>query len=216
MAESENNKLIKGVHINDIYDFVDNGDPGDTPPEIALYFVLMEKVRQLHSRVLDFGTKTSIINHLVKVEGLTRHIAEKVYYDALEYYNASNRLSKQAQRNVYADKIDRQIAIFEPFVKEIKDSKELVAMIEKAAKIRQLDKEEVDVIPEEWLKKTWNLYTTDALEAGLEPINSNELARIIDSLPDITNKERKQIAMEAAQMTIEVFPNDEKNPRKEG
>jgi len=209
------NTLIKKVSINDIYDFVDNGDPAETPPEIALYFVLMEKVRQLDSRALDYGTKTSVINHLVKAEHLTRHLAEKVYYDGLEYYNASNRLSKQAQRNVYANKIDRQIAICEPFVKEIKDAKDLVMMIEKAAKIRQLDKEEVEIIPAEWLKETFNLYTTNMIEAGLEPINDNLLIKQIDNYQDLTNKEKAQVKREAGLLTLEIFPNDKENPRKE-
>ena len=215
MTEKSNNDLIKNVHINDIYDFVDHGDADNTPPEIALYFVLMEKVRQLHSRVLEYGTITSVLNHLVKVEGLTRHLAEKVYYDGLEYYNASNRLSKQAQRNVYADKIDRQIAICEPFIKEIKDAKDVVAMIEKAAKIRQLDKEEPEMIPEEWLKATWNLYTTDLLEAGLEPINNDLLLKQIENYPDLTNKEKAQVKKEAGLFTLEIFPDDKANPRKE-
>lgn len=210
------NDLIKGITINDIYDFVDNGDAENTPEGIAVYFVLMEKVRQLHSRVLDYGTKTSVLNHLVKVEGLTRHLAEKVYYDGLEYYNASNRLSKQAQRNVYADKIDRQIAICEPFIKEIKDAKDVVAMIEKAAKIRQLDKEEQEIIPEEWLKETFILYTTDEIEAGLEPINSSLLIQQIDDYQDLTNKEKAQVKREAGLLTLQIFPNDKENPRKEG
>lgn len=209
------NKLIKGITLNDIYDFVDNGDPDDTPEGIALYFVLMDKVRSLDLRAADFGTKESILKHLIKAEGLTRHIAEKVYYDGLEYYYASTQLSKQAQRNVYAAKIDRQIAIVEPYVTDVKEAKMVVDMIEKAAKIRQLDKEEQEIIPEEWLKKTWNLYTTDALKAGLEPINRIELAKQIESYPEITNKEIALLKREALIDDLIIFPNEQENPRKD-
>lgn len=209
------NNLIKGVLLNDIYDFVDNGDPNDTPEEIAAYLVLMDKVRSLDQRAQDYGTKQSVLNHLTKVEGLTKHIAEKVYYDALEYYYASAQLSKQAQRNVYAAKIDRQIAIVEPFVENIKDAKMVVDMIEKAAKIRQLDKEEQEIIPEEWLKKTWNLYTTDAIKAGLEPINRIALAKQIESYPEITNKEIALLKREALIDDLIIFPDEPQNPRKD-
>lgn len=210
-----NNDLIKGITLNDIYDFVDNGDPENTPPEIAAYFVLMEKVRVLDLRAEDYGTKNSVLNHLIKVEGLTRHIAEKVYYDGLEYYYASAQLSKQAQRNVYAAKIERMIAIAEYKVESVKDANMVANMYIKAAKMRGLDKEEQEIVPEEWLKKTFNLYTTNAIEAGLDPINRIELAKVIDQIPDISEKEKKLIEMEAGLMTLEIFPDDSKNPRKD-
>lgn len=211
----DNNKLIKYVQINDIYDFVDNGDPDNTPPEIALYFELMEKVRVLDLRVADFGTKNSVLNHLVKVEKLTRHIAEKVYYDALEYYYASAQLSKQAQRNVYAAKMERQIAIAEIAVKDVKDAKDVIAMYEKVAKMRNLDKEEQEIIPEEWLKKQFVVYTTDALTAGLEPINRSLLAKQIDSYPELTAKEKAMLKREALIEDVIIFPDEQKNARKD-
>lgn len=210
-----NNELIKGITLADIYDFVDNGDPENTPEGIATYFVLMEKVRVLDLRALDYGTKASVINHLTKIEGLTKHLAEKVYYDGLEYYYSSTKLSKQAQRNLDADKIDRLVAILTPFVKEAKDGKIIADMIEKAHKIRQADKDEVEFIPEAWLKETWNLYTTDMLEAGLEPINADLLAKQIENYPELTNKEIAQVKQEAGLLTLEIFPDDKKNPRKE-
>ena len=211
----DNNKLIKYVHINDIYDFVDNGDPDNTPPEIALYFELMEKVRVLDLRVADFGTKNSVLNHLVKVEKLTRHIAEKVYYDALEYYYASAQLSKQAQRNVYAAKMERMITIAEFAVKDEKGAKDVIAMYEKVAKMRNLDKEEQEIIPEEWLKKQFVVYTTDALTAGLEPINRNLLAQQIDSYPELTEKEKAMLKREALIEDVIIFPDEQKNARKD-
>lgn len=215
MAESENNKLIKGITLNDIYDFVDNGDPEKTPPGIALYFVLMDKVRSLDLRAADYGTKESVIKHLIKVEGLSRHIAEKVYYDGLEYYYSSKTLSKQAQRNVYAAKMERQIAIAELAVENVKDANMVVNMYEKVAKVRGLDKEDKEFIPEDWFKETFNIYTTDLVEAGLAPINDNLLAEQIDNYPDLTNKEKLQIKKEAGLITLELFPDDEKNIRKE-
>lgn len=209
------NSIIKGVTLADIYDFVDNGDPNDTPEAIAVYLVLMEIVRALDLRAADYGTKESILKHLTKVEGLTRHIAEKVYYDGLEYYYSSARLSKKAQRNLDADKIDRLIAIITPFVNEAKDAKIVADMIEKAHKIRQADKDDVAFIPEQWFKETFILYTTDMLEAGLEPINDQLLMDQIDKYPEITNKEKAQIKKEAGLLTLEIFPDDKKNARKE-
>ena len=211
----DKNKLVSHITINDIYDFVDNGNPEETPPGIALYFNLMEKVHALDLRVKEYGTKTSVLNHLVKVEGLTRHIAEKIYYNGLEYYYSSSKLSKQAQRNKDADKIDRLVVMVEPFVKDAKDAKIVADLIEKAHKIRQADKDDEIIIPEEWMKETWNLYTTDLVEAGLEPINDNLLAEQIDNYPALTNKEKAQIKKEAGLITLELFPNDKENIRKD-
>lgn len=215
MAESENNKLLKHLSLEDIYDFVDNGNPDNTPPGIALFFDLMEKVRVLDLRAETHGTKESILKHLIKIEHLTRHIAEKIYYAGLEYYYASAQLSKQAQRNVYAARIERQIAIVEPTVQDVRDAKMIADMYEKAAKMRGLDKEEQEFIPEEWLKKTFNLFTTDALTAGMEPINRIELAKQIDGYPELTNKHKEALKREANIITLEIFPDEQKNPRKD-
>lgn len=209
------NNLIKGVTLNDCYDFVDSGET-IMPKELEVYFDLMDKVRSMHYRVGDFGTKESIVKHFIKVEGLSRHLSEKVYYDGLEYFHGSQRLSQQAQRNVYADKIDRQIAICEPFTKEVKDAKAIVSMIMDAWKARGLDKEQAPVIPEDWLKKTWNLYTTSALEAGFEPADKPTLIKQIENYPELTPKEKSLILREAGIDDLILFPDDTKNPRKEG
>lgn len=211
----DNNQLIKGISIEDIYDFVDHGDANKTPPGIALYFELMEKVRVLDLRAADYGTKNSVINHLVKIEGLTRHLAEKVYYDALEYYYASATLSKQAQRNVYAARIERLIAIAELAVKDVKDANMVAAMYEKAAKLRNLDKEEKEFIPEQWFKEQFVIYSTDPVKAGLQPINRLELAKQIDSYPELTEKEKEMLKREALIEDLIIFPDEQANPRKD-
>lgn len=208
------NDLIKGVSLNDIYDFVDNGDPDNTPEKIAVYLELMDKVRSLHLRVANYGTKESILNHLIKVEKLTRHIATNVYYSALEYFYASEQLSRKAQTNVYAEKIDRQIAIAELAVKDVKDSKAVVSMIIDAWKVRGLDKEEKDDVPMDWFKEQFVLYTTTALEAGLDPIDRNELKKQIESYPELTEKERNMLLQEALIEPIILFPDESENPRK--
>ena len=211
----DNNQLIKGISIEDIYDFVDHGDANNTPPGIALYFELMEKVRVLDLRAADSGTKNSVINHLVKIEGLTRHLAEKVYYDALEYYYASATLSKQAQRNVYAARIERLIAIAELAVKDVKDANMVAAMYEKAAKLRNLDKEDKEMIPEQWFKEQFVIYSTDPVKAGLQPINRIELAKQIDSYPELTEKEKEMLKREALIEDLIIFPDEQANPRKD-
>ena len=208
------NDLIKGISLNDIYDFVDNGNPETAPEKIVVYLDLMDKVRSMHNRAADYGTKESILNHLIKVEKLTRHIATNVYYNALEYFYVSEQLSRKAQTNVYAEKIDRQIAIAELAVKDAKDSKAVVSMIMDAWKVRGLDKEVKDEIPLSWFKEQFVMYTTNALEAGLEPINRSELKKQIEEYPELTEKEKKMLLQEALIEPIILFPDESENPRK--
>ena len=205
---------IKGITLDDIYEFIDNGNPDEAPIGIITYLDLMDKVRSMHLRVAHYGTKESILNHLIKVEGLSRYLASNLYYNTLEYFYASSQLSKQAQRNVYADKIDRQIAIAELAIKDVKDAKAVTAMIMDAYKARGLDKDEIEQIPEEWLKKQFVLYTTEAITAGLDPINRIELKKQIDSYPDLTEKEKKMLYRESLIEDIIIFPDDQENPRK--
>lgn len=209
------NDLIKSVRLSDIYDFIDNGDPEKAPEKIVVYLDFMDQVRSMHNRALDYGTKESILNHFIKVHSLSRHVATNLYYNALEYFYASAQLSQQAQSNVYADKIDRVIAIAEMVINDMKDAKALVSMIKDAWIVRGGDKEKKAFIPEEWLKKQFVLYTTDALEAGLDPINRIALKEQIDSYPELTEKERKMIYRESLIEDIILFPDEQENARKD-
>lgn len=208
------NDLIKGIDLDDIYDFVDNGNPENAPNGIVEYLDLMNKVRSMDNRPLEYGTKESVLKHLIKVDNLTRHIATKLYYNTLEYFYASDQLSKQAQRNVYAAKIERMIAICEPFVKNVADAKQVVNMIKEAWRVRLLDKEDVEKIPEDWFKEQTVLYTTDILEAGLPPINRNELKDIVKGYPGLTEREIDRVLQEGLVTQIEIFPDEQKNARK--
>lgn len=209
------NELIKGITLADIYDFVDNGDPNNAPEKILMYLDFMDKVRSMHLRASDYGTKESILKHFIKVEGLSRHVATNLYYNALEYFYASQHLSKQAQNNVYADKIDRLIAIAELAIQDVKDAKAVASMVKDAWLVRGGDKEEKEFIPDEWLKKQFVLYTTDALEAGLDPINRIELKKQIEAYPELTEKERKMIFRESLIEDIIIFPDEQENARKD-
>ena len=47
------NELIKGITLADIYDFVDNGDPGNAPEKIIVYLDFMDKVRSMDLHSLE-------------------------------------------------------------------------------------------------------------------------------------------------------------------
>lgn len=209
------NQLIKGVTLEDIYDFMDHGDPGEAPEEIVVFMDLMELVRGLRLRPL-FGTRNLVVKHLIVAKGLSRHMAVKVYESSYEYFYSSEEISKQAHRNAYADQIDRQIAIAELAVRDVKDSKAVVEMIKTAFLVRRLDQEEVEFMPEEWRKEPIVLYDTSALSAGMPKINRIELSNQIQSLPGISEKVKNRLEQEALNITLNLFPDVEENVRKTG
>lgn len=208
------NNLIKGITLSDIYDFVDHGDPDHADEAIVVYLDLMDKVRSMDLRVSQFGTKESVLNHLIKVEKLTRHMANKIYYDALEYFYVSAELSKQAQRNVYAAKMDRLIVLAELAAKDNKDLKMVSDMYKQVFIIRGLDKDDIEPIPEDWFKEQIVLYDTNALKAGIDPINRLLLAKDIDNLPEVSEKVKAELRREALIDPLILFANEQENPRK--
>lgn len=208
------NNLIKGITLSDIYDFVDHGDPDNAEEAIVAYLDLMDKVRSMDLRVAQYGTKESVLNHLIKVENLTRHMAIKVYYDALEYFYVSAELSKQAQRNVYAAKMDRLIVLAELAAKDNKDLKMVSDMYKQVFIVRGLDKDDIEKIPEDWFKEQIVLYDTDALKAGIDPINRLLLAKEIDKLPEVSEKVKAELRREALIDPLILFANEQENVRK--
>lgn len=213
-------KRIKNAHDIDeidlevIYAFMENGNPKNAPAEIVEYLNLLERVRGMYQRIDIYGSPEAIIKHLIIVDGFSQYKAKKVYEETLEYFYCDSHVSKNAWRNIYADKGDKAINMAFLMAKDVSDLAKAMKMVFDNYKMRQLDMPDKEEMPEEWFKEPVKLYLTSAEMLGLPAANRNELKKIIDGVPELTEKQKHRLYQEADIMPFKILPNEQEDPRK--
>lgn len=212
----ESNKIyeLQDIPLEQIYDFIENGVREEAPPEIVDYLEAMDKVRGMALRLDKWASKDAIINHLIKIDGLSRYLASKLYDQTMEYFYADSRISKAAWRNIYAEQMQKVIAFAIATMENASDASKVVKMILEMGKMRQLDEPDKDELPEELFARPYKMYSLDAEYLGLPTIDRRKLAQKIDSWEELSEPEKEILKREAQILPLNVFPDDDENPRK--
>jgi len=205
---------LEHISLQDIFDYIENGKPETAPTEIVRYLDLLEKSRAMHLRIDKFGSKEMVVKHLVKVEGLSPFLASQIYNDALEYFYADTQVSKSAWRNIIAEKLAKVANMAMITAKTVQDWKYVANILMEEFKARQLDQPDVEDLPSALFEKPFKLYTQSAEALGLPAINRMELARFIDELPELTEKEKEVLKREASILPNKLFPDEQEDARK--
>ena len=171
---------IDDLTLEQIEELINKGDSVTMPEEYVNYLKWMEMARDWWYKM---KSKEFIVKHLrmqVRVEtgkDLSVFRANKVFSDAMNFFYASKTIRKDAYRQMYAEKLEvaAQLAF------EMNQLETYGSLIEKAAKLRQLDKEDLVTEDMKLLERRPIFYSTKAKEFGLET-NKNQLAEFIDTL----------------------------------
>ncbi|HKK82014.1 MAG TPA: hypothetical protein VJ909_07190 [Prolixibacteraceae bacterium] len=205
---------VEDIELDHIQDFIANGKPESAPPEIVEFLHIMEKVRGMYYRFNEFNGRDAVVNHLVKVDGHSYYMSCKYYDMAMEYFFLDREISKKAHRNRLAEKMEKAI---NTAIAMAKDSREMIAAVKElknVAQILQLDQPDKDEFPQELFDKPFKMYSVDADYLGIPKINRYELARIINEMPEISEKEREMIKREAGVLPVKLFLDPAEDARQ--
>jgi len=205
---------IDQINIKDIYEFMETGNPANAPAHIVEYLELLDKVRGMFLRIDKFGNRDMIIKHLMTAEKLSRYKAAQVCDEAREYFYSETRISKQAWKTIYADKMEMMINFAMQTVKDVSDAQKVVKMLMDVAVIRGINEPDVEEIPAEVFQPPFVVYSCDAEFLGMPKVNRQKLGEMIDKFPELTEKEKIQIKREAMVLPIKLFPNEQEDARK--
>lgn len=206
---------INEISLDHIYDFMEKGNLNNAPEEIVLYLELLDKIRGMFLRIDQFGTKEAIVKHLMLVDKISRYKAMQLCDEAQQYFYSDVKISKQAWRNIYAEKAEKMINFAMQTVKNPTDAAKVVKMLLDVAELRGVNLPEQEELPAELFQAPWVIYSADAEYLGLETkANRHKLAEMIDAFPELTEKQRVQIKREAQILPIKVFPNEQEDGRK--
>ncbi len=205
---------IKDIDLELIYTFIGEGDRNKAPSEIIDYLDLMDKIRGMHLRIDRFGSKDAIVNHLIKVEGLSRYLANKAYNQTIEYFYADTDISKEAWRNIIAGKMEKNIAIAQLLIKDVSDAAKVNKMLAEMAQTLGLHLPDPEKMPDGVYDKPTKIYTLSMEDLGKKPQSKKELAEFIRSLPEIPEKVKEMAMQEAMLKQINFLPEENEDPRK--
>ena len=206
---------INEISLDHIYDFMEKGNLNNAPEEIVLYLELLDKIRGMFLRIDVFGTKESIVKHLMLVDKISRYKSMQLCDEAQQYFYSDSKISKQAWRTIYAEKAEKMINFAMQTVKNPTDAAKVVKMLLDVAELRGINLPEQEELPAELFQPPWVIYSADAEFLGLETkANRHRLAEMIDAFPELTEKQRVQIKREAQILPIKVFPNEQEDGRK--
>ncbi len=205
---------INDIDLQDIYDFMERGSALNAPQHIVDYLELLDKVRGMIVRFDINGSKNVVVKFLMVNDGLSRYKASQVYDEVIEYFYCSQRVSKAAWKNVYAEKMDQMINFAMLQTRTVDDARKVVQMIRDVGDMREVHVEDKTNLPEDLFKAPVVVYSLNPEDLGLPKANRQKLAEIIDNLPELTEKERNRIKEEAQALPLKVFPNEQEDPRK--
>lgn len=195
---------VADIDLNTIYQFIDRGDRADVPKPIVAYMAYMEKVRCMDQRRESYGNRDMVVKHLIKVNGLSSYLANRIYDDAIEYFYSDRNISRDAHRNRLAEMMMKNISLATAAAKDAKDVIAINKSILDVAKVLKLDEPDPikldDTTPDPWI-----IYSTDAEQLGLPKVNRSKLAKQIDAIPDISEKKREHIKREAGVLPVKIF-----------
>jgi len=205
---------IEDVTLDQIYEFMERGNIANAPQNIVDYLQLLDKVRGMIYRFDIYGNREGVIKHLVKVDGLTRYKANLVYNETIEYFYVEVEVSKRAWINFYADKMDKVISFATLAMKDTSDAAKVLKMLVDVATHREVHVPDKEELHETFFDKPVNLLSLDPTIFEFGAANRTGLEEFIDSLPDLTEKEKIRIKQETRILPLKIFPDEQEDPRK--
>lgn len=191
---------------DDMLNMIDTGDQGRLTEEMVEYMRLLDQIHSWHFRHFS---REQIIKLLQGPPwGLSYFLAAKRYSDAVNFFYIDVKITKEAFRNMYAEKLDR---VAELVLKTATNSKDLDIyknFIYAARDMRQLNLAEKEDIPDGFSKKPNKVYILNPELVGRKKADRNLLASHIDSL-DIPEKEKQRVKADAMITDIDFLSEDE-------
>ena len=212
-------KKLLDYNLDDLYEWIETGRSQTAPEELFQYANLLDKIRGMMLRKDIYGSKEAIIKHLVNFdENLkgNRYKANQYYAESIEYFYTQDNISKKAWRNLYAEDLDKAYDLAISLAQSTADVEKATKIKERAAKVRALDQEEPEKLPDNFFTRPNKIYTIDMDKFELGNVDRKELEIWIDeNTKKLTPKAIDRIKQEALITKVKIFQNEEEDGRKD-
>lgn len=206
---------LEDISLQDIYEFMEYGSPKNAPTHIVEYLELLDVTRSLTNRIDQFATKEAVLKHLMVHKRLSRYKADKIYEEAIEYFYVDKIASKQARRNMLAQKMEKALNFAMLTMKDASDAKKVVEMAREIGQMWEVHVPDEKELDESIFQKPVKLFSFDPAMLEYGGANREKIAALIDAIPDITDKEKDRIKQEAlVKLPIKIWQDEQEDIRK--
>ena len=203
---------FEDISLDDLLLFLEQGNMKNAPPKMVEYMQDLEMIWGMHKRGLDFPNVESIINHLVLSKGFRREKARQLVKDAIYYFHLENDLPKETYRSIVADKGMKAFVAAIRLAKSSRDYKDAFSILLDLGKFMSWDQEDVEKADDSWIRQL-QVLSADLPMFGLPSVNRAEIGKLIDELPDISDKMKAAAKAEVDGVPFRMLYAEE-NPRK--
>lgn len=202
---------IQDLSIDDVWEWHDKGlDSKSLPQEIADYLDAMDKVRNMSRRFDKYGSKESIIDYLINIEGYSYYLATKLYNNSFEYFNTNDSISLEAHLNWIVDMMKKNIQAGILMSEDTNDSARIGRMLRELKDVVTELGQNEDEMDEILKRKPIKLYTMKPEDVGMPAIPKKELEKLLATYDEITEVQRDIIREEMMLLPPNLFRDPEK------
>lgn len=184
------------MHYSILEDWVDKGRSETLPEEMATYLSQLTLVNQLWNAC---NSPNKIVQKLqVAFPELNGTTARSRMQDAFTWFYLDDNVKKDAYRNMLFEKMMKLVDATILSATGTEDYDRASKILERAYRIKQLDKDDVDELPEEAYKKPFKIYSSDIgdFKDLPEPADRKLLAEYIDQM-NLTEAQSIKIRQDA-------------------
>ena len=206
-------RAFKTSHYDVLQDYIAGGCTMDLTDEEQEYYNALYAVLGISRK---YGKETAVsflMNGPFRVE---RSRARQMYAEALNLFYVNDNIENEAHRNMLFDNLQKAALVVLQNATSSKDMEVYGNLLTQAARIKQLDKPDPvkPIEPDEKPIKVYDLHTE---AVGLPSSNRNELAKLIDNLQGVSEKEKVRLRRDAGviDVDIEEMINDQEDKTKD-
>ncbi|UOB16581.1 hypothetical protein [Abyssalbus ytuae] len=208
MSKKKTNKesALEGIHLSILEDWVDKGKTETLPDEMVEYLDQLNFINALWRSV---NSPQKIIKKLSLTYNINELIAKSRFEDAMTWFYLDDKVKKDSWRNALFEKLLQLADAAILSAKTVDDYNKASIIIERAYRVKGLDKDEDPGIPDEAFNKPTKVYSLDTSDfEDLPQTNRHLLGQYVDEM-NILESEKVRIKREAGLEPKELFDSYE-------
>lgn len=181
-----------------LQDYIQSGCKYQLSPEEQEYYNALFAMVGITRK---YGKDRAISMLMHEPFNCSRPRAREMYYEAVNLFYLDDTIEPAAHRNMIFDSLMKAAQAVLLSSTSAKDMEVYGNLLTQAWKVKQLDKPD-KVKRQEIKDKDIKVYTLDSNLIGVPSIDRNDLAKQIDSIPDITENDRSRLKRDAMAVDI--------------
>lgn len=183
---------------NELQDYIASGSKKVLSPDEEQY---LNALHTMNSMRRKYGRERTISFFQKPPYSVSYYRARQMFDECVNLFYADENADRQALRNMMAEELLISAEVVRQTAKSAKDLEVYASMVEKAYKMKGLDKPEAPKVPDALYSKPIKIYSLDSRQINLEPVDRKALASRIDGM-EIPENEKNRIKRDA--MAVEI------------